>query len=150
VHEAKRDIRKLTLGKVPLPRLGTAEASVIDGLVDQYVDLVERDPSHGFVLENPSSINERAKSLLLQIDALVLRGYSLSPRLERELLEFFRGEQRQVPFKFVEYYPEGFRPHIPLSMYVGPDFKLCTAKNFLATAPRVTDPELIGAFYEVE
>jgi hypothetical protein len=150
VHEPYRHNRKQILSKIPLPRFDPAEMSVIEGLVQQYEYVVQKQPETDLVLQDPSSVKERAKSLLLQIDALVLKGYSLPPRLERELLEFFRGEQRQVPFEFVEYYPEGFRPHIPLWMYVAPDFKLCTAKNFLASAPQVTDPELIGAFHEVE
>jgi type I restriction-modification system DNA methylase subunit len=150
VHEANRDIRRKTLSKIPLPGLGLAEMAVIDSLVESYVALVQGQAGQGFTLQDPSSHRDRATNLLLQIDALVLKGYNLPPRLERELLEFFRGEQRHVPFEFVEYFPEGFRPHIPLWMYVAPNFKLCTAKNFLASAPRVTDPELIGAFHEVE
>jgi hypothetical protein len=150
VHEANRDIRRKTLSRIPLPNLGLADMAVIDGLVESYVALVHGQPGQGFVLQDPSSRGERATNLLLHIDALVLKGYGLPPRLERDLLEFFRGEQRHVPYEFVEYFPEGFRPRIPLWMYVAPDFKLCTAKNFLASAPRVTDPELIGAFHEVE
>jgi hypothetical protein len=149
-HEDYRHIRKRTLGLIPLPRLGPADISIIDGLVGKYLALVRRRPDKEFALESSSSLGERARSVLLQIDALVLKGYALPPRLERQLLEFFRGEQRHVPFEFVEYHREGFRPNIPLWMYVAPDFSLCTAKGFLANAPRVTDPELIEAFHEVE
>ena len=100
--------------------------------------------------QDSSSAIEQARQALLQIDALVLKGYNLPPRLERQLLDFFRGAQRPVPFPFTEYFPASFRPTIPLWMYVSPEYQKCRVDFFLRNAPQITDPGLIEALQEVE
>jgi hypothetical protein len=59
--------------------------------------------------------------LLVEIDAEVLRAYDLPPRLERRLLEFFRGHEheRRVDLPFQGWFPEDFTAYIPLSEYLG-------------------------------
>lgn len=156
VHENKRHIRKNTLRNIPLPRLGASEIEALESHVDSYLRLVE-DLSNDrglysgeFTLQDPSSTSERARQALLQIDALVLKGYNLPPRLERQLLNFFHGSQRPVPFPFTEYFPESFSPTIPLWMYISPEYKKCTVDYFLKNIPKVTDPALIEALQEGE
>ena len=107
-------------------------------------------PKEKAALQTSSSIAEEAKQTLLQIDALVLKGYNLPPRLERRLLDFFRGAQRSVPFAFNEYFPESFSSTIPLWLYVSPEYKKCSVGYFLSNIPQITDPALIGALREVE
>ena len=92
---------------------------------------------------------EKAHELLLSIDAVVLKGYGLSPRLERDLLDFFEGEQRPIPFPFSAYYPESFKSAIPLWMYLSPELQQCSASHLLRHLPQITDPELIAALEEV-
>ncbi|MER8589597.1 N-6 DNA methylase [Mesorhizobium sp. M1338] len=60
--------------------------------------------------------------LLIEIDAEVLRAYDLPPRLERRLLEFFRGHEheRRVDHRFQGWLPEHFTAYIPLHEYLGP------------------------------
>lgn len=60
--------------------------------------------------------------LLIEIDAEVLRAYDLPPRLERRLLEFFRGHEheRRVDHPFQGWLPEDFTAFIPLYEYLGP------------------------------
>jgi hypothetical protein len=56
------------------------------------------------------------------VDAEVLKAYDLPPRLERRLLEFFRGHEheRRVSHEFSGWLPEEFTAYIPLHEYVGP------------------------------
>lgn len=60
--------------------------------------------------------------LLIEVDAEVLRAYDLPPRLERRLLEFFRGHEheRRVNHRFLGWLPEDFTAYIPLHEYLGP------------------------------
>ena len=60
--------------------------------------------------------------LLIEIDAEVLRAYDLPPRLERRLLEFFRGHEheRRVDHPFQGWLPEDFTAYMPLHEYLGP------------------------------
>jgi hypothetical protein len=158
VRENKLHVRKLTLEALPLPQLGTAEVETLGHYVDRYLRVVEKLPSvqkpgwfsSGDAVPVSYSLCEEAKQTLLQIDALVLKGYNLPPRLERQLLDFFRGAQRPVPFPFTEYFPESFLPTIPLWMYISPEYKKCSVNYFLSKVPKITDPVLIEALQEVE
>lgn len=60
--------------------------------------------------------------LLIEVDAEVLRAYDLPPRLERQLLEFFRGHEheRRVDPPFRGWLPEDFTAYMPLHEYLGP------------------------------
>lgn len=139
-HE-KRHVRKKTLKRVPLPRLSSLDVEVIDRLVDQFV----RHASSA-----KDGRREVAREILLKIDAQVLRGYNLPPRLERQVLEFFRGKSRPVPFDFGDYYPANFSPHLPLWMYISRDLESCTAQRLIQETPEITDPVLVAALEEVE
>jgi hypothetical protein len=138
VHDFKLDVRKQTLEGIPLPRWGTEEISSLERLVSAYKKS----------LKVPLGA-AAAEANLLAIDAFVLKGYGLPPRLERQLLDFFQDAKRPVPFQFEAYFPPSFGPTIPLWMYLSEDFKKCSASNLLRTVPRVTDPALIEAFEEV-
>ena len=146
--EYARHIRVQTVRRIPLPKLTAAQVTAIDRLVDEYVKLVEHETRGR--LELWGMTDDSARRCLLEIDAMVLKGYDLPPRLERDLLEFFRGERRPVPFEFGEYFPEDFEPTLPLWMYISKDFQKCTAEHLLRTIPRITDPSLIEALNEVE
>ena len=134
-HEGNRDVTIDTIKKIPVPALSKAEQERIAVLVRSYVKAVRVDT----LLDNQI---ETARSTLRQIDALVLKAYNLPPRLERQLLEYFRGHERPVPLGFGDYYPSDFKPTIPLWMFDSQEFSQCTARNFLENAPVVTDPEL--------
>ena len=135
-HDLKRDVRKHTLENIPLPAWADADIKALGGLVSEYGRVGGHD-------------GKRAKEVLLAIDAFILKGYDLPPRLERELLNLFSGVQRPVPFEFVEYFPEEFTSNIPLWMFLSADYKKCTAKNLLRQIPAITDPALIAGFDEV-
>jgi hypothetical protein len=156
LQENKRDIRKQTLLRIPLPQLSAVDIEALDRSVDHYRYIVDSflDSSKWFhaesALQMPSSIAEEARQALLQIDALVLKGYNLLPRLERQLLDSFRGERRPVPFAFNEYFPASFSATIPLRLYISPEYKRCNVDYFLSHIPKITDPALIKALQEVE
>src|SRR6185369_12093773 len=95
-HE-KKHVRKKTLARAPLPRLSPLDIEALDRLVDQFVKLESA---------NESWSAELSREILINIDAQVLRGYNLPPRMERQILEFFRGRTRPVSFDFGDYYPQ--------------------------------------------
>ena len=120
-REGKRHIKNETLRAIPVPSFSAAQQQRIENLIRAYVGACEAG-------------NERRRSgrfeperILREIDALVLQAYDLPPRLERELLDFFRGHRRPTPFAFGDYYPADFEPCIPLHEYISDDFKRSTA-----------------------
>lgn len=70
----------------------------------------------------PPGSDDVLNRLLIEIDAEVLRAYDLPPRLERRLLEFFRGHEheRRVDHFFSGWLPEDFTAYMPLHEYLGP------------------------------
>jgi hypothetical protein len=154
-------IRIEVLRDIPIPDLEPKDVATIDSLVDRYVQLVQPRSRHVdssgtsdlplFTGRDDDTLSS-AKRVLLEIDAIVLRAYGLPPRMERDLLDFFRNPvtDRPVPFRFGEYFPESFVPTIPLWMYISEEYKRCSADLFLKDAPTITDPVLIEALKEVE
>jgi len=163
-------IRLAALRDIPIPELETGEIQTIDSLVDKYVLLTRpsrsahADPyqlpsrSSGFLsakdlpLFGSDDSLARAREVLLEIDATILKAYRLPPRMERDVLDFFRNAttDRSVPFAFSEYFPESFIPTIPLWRYISPNFKNCSKDFLLKHAPIVDDPVVVEALREVE
>ena len=111
----KRDILVGLMRAMPLPHLTDHLAKIADA-ARSYLRYVQRDPDA--ILQRPLSL-EKARTLLLRVDAAVLRMYDLPIELERQLLDYFAGWQREgVPFKFDRYYPEHFKDLISLSDYL--------------------------------
>jgi hypothetical protein len=138
IQEPTTKLRLGTLKEAPLPRLGALDSDTLDRLVAELVGLFEE----GRQLD-------RAHEVLLRIDSQVLRGYNLQPRLERKLLDFFRGRPRPVPFAFGDYFPPDFTPNFPLWMYISGDLARCTAAHLLRHAPEITDPVILAALEEL-
>jgi hypothetical protein len=116
-HSPPDRIRVNTVTAIPLPSRLPNELSE---LVQQYVDVLN-DRDRLF-----SDLTERANRALYQIDAAVLGAYDLSPRLERRILEYFRGEQRPTLHEWVHWLPADFVPFIPLKEYISGDYQLAT------------------------
>jgi type I restriction-modification system DNA methylase subunit len=94
--------------------------------LDRVVEAVKRyraacEAAGAQSLRAPDS-DDILNSLLVGIDAEVLRAYDLPPRLERGLLEFFRGHEseRRVDHPFQGWVPPDFTAYIPLHEYLGP------------------------------
>ena len=89
-HSDKRDIPKRVYAYIPVPYDPSDAIQLINELVDKYSRSV-------------SSNGKKAKELLFEIDAAILRLYALPVRLETQLLDLFSGFQRPVPFDFTGY-----------------------------------------------
>ena len=148
-RERKIHIRKSTLEGVPLPKLRSFEIESIDRLVDEFALLLLDDSGPENSLRS-SSQAETAREILLKIDAQILRGYNLPPRIERQLLDSFYKKPRPVPLDFDGYYASNFTPYLPLWMYISSELRDCTAKQLIKVAPRITDAALVDALEEVE
>jgi hypothetical protein len=144
-NEGKREIRKSTLEKCPIPVLSPAEMMTLERYVDDLTASLSEQPESRLELWGGDTWQLRARNILLQIDALILRAYKLPPWVERKLLEFFRGEKRPVPFEFGDYYPQDYGPTIPLWLYVAPNFANCRGSNILQNIPQFDDPAMTEA-----
>lgn len=149
--ETAKHILKTTLQSLPVPQsLAPEHVRTIEGLVDDYVAAVQDNNATGLELWSGPQGEPKARRILLQIDAEVLRAYNLPPWLERKLLDFFQGERRPVPFDFGDHFPRDFTPTIPLWRFASPDFDQCNGRHLLEVMPKLTDPALMDALAEVE
>lgn len=126
-REGKTDITKDTLQLVPIPHFTEVQKERLRLLVASYQKAID----------NPALFRERSaedpETILKNIDALVLDGYRMPPRLECEVLEFFRGEQQHRPtaHAFGEYLPAGNDVYFSLSEYLSPEFAEATSDQLL-------------------
>jgi len=150
VHEDRRDNRVSTLKQIPVPLLTEAQRTSLDQLVERYRRTAGAVDGTLESIQVSMTRESILRTTCLEIDAIVLRGYGLPPRIERRLLDFFRGHQRRVPFSFTEYFPAEFTPAIPLWMYISDDFRRCRADYLMSQLPQITDPVLVDALAEVE
>jgi hypothetical protein len=95
------------LATLPLPRwldhpaLEVAVKAYEQALADEHRILHSTDET-------------RLNRLLLTIDAIVLAGYDLPPRLERRVLDTFNGYERPVRHGFAGWFPPEFTGYMPL------------------------------------
>jgi type I restriction-modification system DNA methylase subunit len=111
------DITNELLKLLPMPKRGGFEQIV--EAVKRY--RATRAAAREQALQSAEA-GDTLNSLLVEIDAEVLKAYDLPPRLERRLLEFFRGHEheRRVDHPFKGWLPEDFTAYIPLHEYLGP------------------------------
>ena len=133
---ATREIRhntNETFESIPIPVFSDKQQLELTTLVAEYrtvANSLQEGPLFrlGEASEKTdTAFRQRADRLLRRIDALILVAFDLPPRSERELLDFFAGTLRQVPFRFAEYYPANFEPCFSLHDYMSPDFEKNTA-----------------------
>jgi len=142
-RETSKHITKTVLERVPIPHLEPDQAAAIERLVDAYLLVRSNTAAPDLPLWSLGNGEPDAKRILLQIDAEILKAYKLPPRLERLLLDYFRGAKRPVPFEFGDYFPVDFTATIPLWQYISSDFAKCTAEHLLSNLPKITDPALV-------
>ena len=112
----KRDNLTGELNKLPVPIPEPRQVTEIVVAARRYLSYVSRDPDAA--LQKPIN-SQKACTLLLRVDAAVLQMYNLPRELERQLLDYFAGWQREgVPFKFDEYFPKHFTDPISLADYL--------------------------------
>lgn len=149
-HEGQQHNRKRILAQIPLPYLTEDQHITLDRLVEEYRGITNAPNDIFSNTGNSLSYEDVLRRICLQIDAVILKAYNLPPRIERNLLDFFRGHQRRVPFPFTEYFPVEFKPTIPLWMYISDDYQRCRADYLVSRIPQITDPVLVDALAEVE
>lgn len=116
-HASNQHLTNELLKQLPLPKRGRFENVV--KILKQYRET--RSALHAQVLQSADT-DATLNKLLIEVDAEVLKAYNLPPRLERRLLEFFRGHEheRRVGHEFRGWLPEDFTAYIPLHEYLGP------------------------------
>ncbi|MGI8961178.1 MAG: N-6 DNA methylase [Bryobacteraceae bacterium] len=118
-REGKTDVTIETLCSIPLPRFTDARAQEIRELIRRYQQATELLP----IARGPTGAAER---LLKEIDAVVLSAYHFPPRLERQLLDFFRGHPRPTSHSFSDYFPVDMEVFFSLLDYLSPQFAIAT------------------------
>jgi hypothetical protein len=115
VHSPPDRIRRGTVLSIPIPR----------NVPDRVVELVKR---YARVVGQGTDLfserrTERADTLLNEIDAIILKAYDLPPRLEKELLEFFRDAQRTTLHEWSHWFPKNFQSYIPLHEFYSEGYR---------------------------
>lgn len=142
-----RENRGITIEDIPVPSLDVSATEILTNLVRTYVRYRREWLSNPFEEERAG---ENCQQLLAEIDAVILRAYDLPPRLERHLLDCFRGYRRPGPVEFTAYYPEGFKPFIPWYRYISSEFWRARASDTIARIPVIDDLVISEALSETE
>jgi hypothetical protein len=118
-HASNQHFTNELLKQLPLPRLERIPP-ILDALRRYHT---ARDQIRGYALQ-PVGADDQLAALLVDVDAAVLKAYDLSPRLERRLLEFFRGyeQDRRLDHAF-----KGWIPRIspPISLFTNIQANWC-------------------------
>lgn len=122
-REGKTDVTKETLMQIPVPLFTEMQRARLRELIREYKALTSELPL--------SATKGDPEGLLKQIDAAVLSGYRMPPRIERQLLEFFRGQERPIRHNFSDYFPRELSVYFSLSEYLSPDFAAATVGELL-------------------
>ncbi len=92
----------------------------------------------------------RCRQALLRIDAERLTAYDLPPRVAREPLDYFAGHRRPGQVEFDRYYPEDFRPALPLRMFVSGELERASAAQTLQRLPVLRAPAISAMVADLE
>ncbi len=108
-HSTDHDFTNVMLANIPLPR--KIDIVALRAAVRDYESLLSE--KHYAVLA-VNDHDSRLDRLLVWIDALVLDGYDLPPRLERQLFSYFEGRERPVQHPFSGWLPADLKGYVPL------------------------------------
>ena len=130
------------LRKMPIPPVSKTDMNRIAEVARKFRQKATKQS----LISGEFGGNPKAKKHLLALDAEILRLYDLSPKLERELLDFFAGHQRKgLGFAFDRYFPEDFELYLHLHEYLSQGFKNSTAASLLKTHQTFDTPEVSEA-----
>jgi hypothetical protein len=146
VKQNKRDNGIKAVEQIPTPFLKSIEAGTIAELVRCYMSF-RAEIKKGATKKRAVQV---CIQLLMKLDALILKAYDLPPRVERKLLDCFRGYQRPLPFSFPDYYPEDFMPCIPLYKYLETDLKQASAEELLKRITPFDSQDIHGFVIDLE
>ena len=122
-REGKTDVTKETLMQIPVPIFTEVQRIELRRLVKEYQKVTSELPLAG--------MKGDPEALLKRIDATVLSGYRMPPRVERQLLDFFADQERPISHSFSEYFPKDLRVFFPLAEYLSPNFAASTVGELL-------------------
>lgn len=128
-YSSQKNINKDVYGEMPVSPLILRDGDILQVLVRDY-------------LSNQFKNQEKAKEILLKIDAEILKSYNLPPKLERKVLDLFWGKQRPVPFTFTGYIPPENESWIPLHVYMSEQYQNAISHRIFENFPLVNS-ELI-------
>ncbi len=146
VRQDKCDNGIKKVENIPTPFLKSIPIETITQLVRYYINLksgIKKDMTEKVAIQ-------KCIQTLMKIDGLILKAYDLPPRLERKLLELFRGHPRPIPFDFPEYFPEDFRPCIPLHKYIVMDLEQASAGELLKRITPFDTADMHEFFMDIE
>ena len=109
-HSPAKGIRISALKEVPLPSTTPLR---VDKLVVEYVQC----------LQASSATEGRLQEILTLIDAAVLEAYDLPPRIEQQLMDFFRGSERPVAHPWQHWDERNPAPGLTLAERVSGRFR---------------------------
>ena len=107
-HSPPDRIRVSAVRSVPLPSTIPPE---LDAMVGRYVTTLTSAENHLF--GNTAVL--MLQQLLNEIDEVVLGAYDLSPKLQNELLEYFRGAERPTVHPWRHWWPDAVTPSFNLT-----------------------------------
>jgi hypothetical protein len=121
-REGKKNITLETLEEIPVPKFTSAQITRLLDLVKSYQQTLK---SPVFWVDT----DETMERSLMEIDAVVLDAYRLPPRLEHELLVYFRGynDKRPTAHAFRDYLTSDSDSYFSLSTHLSPKFQRATA-----------------------
>ena len=129
------------LGEIPLPQGNDTAIQEITRLAEDYREIASARAELAIQLEMKphrplfeQSVNDptgptdsEVCQALITLDAAVLRLYNLPAKLERQLLDYFRGhERRGVGCVFGDYFPTDFESLVPLYKYISASYRRST------------------------
>lgn len=114
-HSTDHDFTNVMLASMPLPR--KLDTAALGEAVREY-QAVLHEKLHTAL---PVDCDARLSRLLVWIDALVLDGYDLPPRLERQLFDYFEGRERPVLHEFRGWLPGDLKGYAPLFEWLTKD-----------------------------
>jgi hypothetical protein len=126
-REGKTDVTVEILKQLPVPIFTSHQREKLREMVGSYQQIsAQPDLFSGVSNGDP-------ERLLMEIDALVLDGYKLPPRLEHEVLAYFQGHnyKRPTSHAFSDYLPPGQESYFSLSTHLSPKFQRATTAAML-------------------
>jgi hypothetical protein len=150
-YASKRDVGKGLFESLPVPEIDESQMFRIEFAVNRYLQAAlaaDRQIMQAVDLD-------KLRSLLLAVDAEVLRWYDLPPSHERQVLELFPGRNEPRPgvaFEWKGYLPEHFEYAIPYFVYWASmkhgEVALVSAEDAVARAERKALPTTTVALEE--
>lgn len=115
-HSTDHDFTNVMLASLPLPH--ALDTAALGEAVREYQAALQEKLQTLLAVDDGDA---RLNRLLVWIDALVLNGYDLPPRLERQLFTYFEGHKRPTLHKFHGWLPTDLKGYVPLHEWLTRD-----------------------------